>query len=101
MKDKYRTKVTSNSYTDIIPYYNYETTEPGWRDGMVTGNGENGVICSCSPYSETLIYQNMYFIMPTPEPRFTPPEVTAELHEARQAVINFDDSWNVHDRIRT
>ena len=101
MKDKYRTKVISNSYTDIIPYYNYETTEPGWRDGMVTGNGENGVICSCSPYSETLIYQNMYFIMPTPEPRFTPPEVTAELHEARQAVINFDDSWNVHDRIRT
>lgn len=101
MSKKYKTKISSNSFTEIIPYYNYDNTEAGLRDGMVTGNGENGVVCSCSPYSETLIYQNMYFIMPSRQPRIIPPEVTSELNEARQAVINFDDSWNVHDRNRT
>jgi alpha-L-fucosidase 2 len=98
---KFRTKMNSNSFTEIIPYYHYSRTESGWRDGMVAGNGENGVVCSCSPYSETLIYQNIYFNMPSRQPRFVPPEVTKELEEARQAVINFDDSWNVHDRKRT
>ena len=94
-------KVSSESYSEILPYHEYTRTESGWRDSLVTGNGENGVVCSCSPYSDTLIYQNMYFIMPTTEPRFTPPEVTKELHEARQAVIGFDDTWNVHGRKRT
>lgn len=101
MSQKYKTKISSNSFTEVIPYYHYDKTEGGWRDGMVAGNGENGVVCSCSPYSETLIYQNMYFIMPSRQPRVVPPEVTNELNEARQAVINFDDSWNVHDRKRT
>jgi len=101
MGNKYSTKISSNSFTEIIPYYHYGRKESGWRDGMVSGNGENGVVCSCSPYSETLIYQNMYFIMPSREPRFVPPEVTNELNEARQDVIHFDDSWNVHDRERT
>ena len=101
MTNKYSTKITSNSFTEIIPNYQYNKTESGWRDGMVTGNGENGVVCSCSPYSEALIYQNMYFIIPSGQPRIVPPEVANELHEARQAVINFDDSWNVHDRRRT
>lgn len=101
MSNKYSTKITSNSFTELIPYYQYDKTESGWRDGMVSGNGENGVVCSCAPYSETLIYQNMYFIMPSSQPRMVPSEVTKELHEARQAVINFDDSWNVHDRKRT
>ena len=101
MLQKYKTKISSNSFTEIIPYHHYEKTESGWRDGMVTGNGENGVVCSCSPYSETLIYQNMYFIIPSRQPRFVPDQVTNELNEARQAVMNSDDSWNVHDRRRT
>lgn len=101
MSNQYQTRISSDSFSEIIPYYNYSRTEGGWRDGMVTGNGEQGVVCSCSPYCEALIYQNMYFLMPSRQPRFTPPEVTGELHEARQAVINFDDSWNVHDRNRT
>lgn len=101
MLNKYRKKISSNTFTEIIPYYQYNKTESGWRDGMVTGNGENGVVCSCSPYAETLIYQNMYFIIPSGQPRVVPPEVTNELYEARQAVINYDDSWNVHDRKRT
>lgn len=101
MSHKYQTKIASNSYTEVFPYCRYTKTEGGWRDGMVTGNGENGVVCSGSPYSETYIFQNMYFIMPSRQPRFVPPEVTGELPAARQAVINFDDSWNVNDRNRT
>ena len=101
MTHKSKTKIFSNSFTELLPYSRYEAKESGWRDGMVTGNGENGVVCSCSPYLETLIYQNISFIMPSRQPRVVPKEVTAELNEARQAVINFDDSWNVHDRNRT
>lgn len=101
MSYKHSKKIRSNSYTDIVPYYPYSKIDGGWRDGMVTGNGENGVVCACSPYSETYIFQNMYFIMPSREPRHVPPEVSDQLHEARQAVINYDDTWNIHDRNRT
>lgn len=101
MSYNHNKRISSNSYTDIVPYYPYSKIDGGWRDGMVTGNGENGVVCTCSPYSETYIFQNMYFIMPSRAPRFVPPEVTGELHEARRAVINYDDTWNVHDRKRT
>ena len=72
-----------------------------WQDGMVLGNGRTGVICSCSPYEEAIVFQNMDFVIPKDEPRFTPPEVRGELEEARQAVINLDESWDVHDRKRT
>lgn len=79
-----------------------ETDAAGeWQDGMVLGNGRTGVICSCSPYEETIVFQNMDFVIPKDEPRFTPPEVRGELEEARQAVINLDESWDVHDRKRT
>ena len=100
MKKNFK-RYVSNSFTKVIPYAAYGNNEPGWRDGMISGNGENGVACSCAPYSDTLSYQNMYLLMPSPEPRFVPPELTGQLEEARQAVINFDDTWNVHDRIRT
>ena len=93
--------VSARTFTEVVPYYQYERTEGGWRDGMVTGNGHTGVICSSAPYSETLIYQNIEFIMPSRDPRKTPEEVTSQLHEARQAVVNSDDMWNVHDRKRT
>ena len=101
MEMKNRKKVMSDSFTTVIPYQHYGVTEAGWQDGMVTGNGENGAVCSCSPYEETIVYQNMYLIMPSPEPRFVPAEVSAQLEEARQAVINFDDTWDVHGRNRT
>ncbi len=101
MAEKFQTKAVSGMYTEVILHSREPRTAAGWRDGMVTGDGEQGVVCSGSPYSQTLIYQNMFFIMPTRQPRFTPPEVTGELHEARQAVIHFDDTWNVHGRKRT
>ena len=101
MKTEICVKNISGSFTEIVPYRAYEKKEADWRDGLVTGNGEQGAVCACSPYSETIILQNMHFIMPSRQSRVVPPELTAELHEARQAVINFDDQWNVHGRKRT
>ena len=72
-----------------------------WQEGLVAGNGHSGVICSCDPYEEVLTYQNIELLMPTEEPRMTPPEVGGELQEARQAVLRMDDTWNVHGRKRT
>ena len=45
-----------------------EVTEEGdlsWCEGMISGNGEQGVIVAGSPYSDTLIFQNINFIMPS------------------------------------
>ena len=56
-----------------------------WQERLVAGNGHSGVICSCEPYEEVLTYQNIELLMPTEEPRMTPPEVGSELQEARQA----------------
>ena len=72
-----------------------------WQERLVAGNGHSGVICSCDPYEEVLTYQNIELLMPTEEPRMTPPEVGSELQEARQAVLHMDATWNVHGRKRT
>lgn len=94
-------RVYSNKYWEVKPFP--ESVEEGrsWREGMVGGNGENGFITSGAPYSDTIIYQNINFIMPSDEPRYTPEELLSEFEEARQAVINFDDTWDVHGRKRT
>ncbi len=91
----------SNTYTKTEYYKKDKQNCKFWRDGMVGGNGENGFITNSSPYDECIIFQNIHFIMPSRDPRFTPAEVSNELHQARQAVINFDDSWNVNGRTRT
>lgn len=72
-----------------------------WKDGPVAGNGRIGVVNADNGNEAIYIFQNMDFIMPTGEPRYTPTEITGELHEARQAVINGDDSWDVNGRKRT
>lgn len=89
-------RVYSNSFSNVT-----DNKDLSWCDGMISGNGEQGVIASGAPYTETLIYQNIHFIMPSDQPRHTPMEVTGELDEARQAVINMDDSWDMHGRMRT
>lgn len=86
------TKYYAESWTDL--------GGRGWTDGMITGNGENGVITTGSPYEDRMIFQYMYFNFPSSMPRVSPDE-TAYLDEARQAVFNLDDSWNVHGRSRT
>ena len=94
-------KSFSTVFTELVPYANNDEDRQSWQQGMVTGNGENGAILAGSPYNDTLIYQNIRFLMPTNDPRSTPDEVTAELQEARQAVITGDDSWDIHGRNAT
>ncbi len=95
------TKSFATEYTELVRYANNFEDSLSWFDGMVSGNGENGVVVAGSPYSDSLIYQNINFIMPSNDPRYTPDEVTSELHDARQAVIDFDDTWDVNGRNRT
>lgn len=73
----------SNEFTQLDEKRNGKTL---WRDGMVSGNGEQGVITSGAPYSDTLIYQNIRFILPNANPRVTP-DTADELESVRQAII--------------
>lgn len=91
----------SKKFSQIKPYDDYNVTDVPWHEAMVAGNGRLGVLESCAPIEDSLIYQNVEFVMPSEEPRHVPYEVTAQLDEARQSVINFDDTWNIHDRKRT
>ena len=92
------TKSFATEYTELVPYANNDKDRLSWQEGMVTGNGENGAVVAGSPYGDTHIFQNINFIMPSNDPRRTPDEVTAQLEEARQAVINYDDTWDIHGR---
>ena len=73
----------SNEFTQLDEKRNGKTL---WRDGMVSGNGEQGVITSGAPYSDTLIYQNIHFILPNANPRVTP-DTADELESVRQSII--------------
>ena len=94
-------KAFATEYTELVPYAQEHEDTISWFDGMVSGNGENGVVVAGSPYSDSHIYNNINFLMPSNDPRYTPDEVTGELHDARQSVINGDDSWDVNGRQST
>ena len=75
-----------------------------WRQGMISGNGLQGVISSGSPYSDTLIYQNMHFIMPNRNVRYCP-DTTDELETVKQNITagkdivdnaSYDDVYSFH-----
>ncbi|MEK4251114.1 glycosyl hydrolase family 95 catalytic domain-containing protein [Paenibacillus sp. FSL W7-1287] len=80
-------------------YREIPTENPGhaWREGMVSGNGENGYITAGSPYSDTFIFQNIWFIFPSSEPRTIPQELTGQLDEARENVFNLNENWKIKD----
>ncbi len=61
-----------------------------WRQGMVSGNGLQGVVTSGSPYSDSLIYQNIHFIMPNEKPR-TCPVTSDELETVKQNIVKGED----------
>ena len=67
-----------------------ENKTDSWRQGMVSGNGRQGVITSGAPYSDTLIYQNIHFIMPNQNAR-TCPVTSDELETVKQHIINGED----------
>ncbi len=80
------------SYSEL--YYELSETSKNntdfWRHGMISGNGLQGVITSGSPYSDTLIYQNMHFIMPNKNVRYCP-DTAHELETVKQNIANGTD----------
>lgn len=94
-------KADASVYFDSLKRISYSTSyeeisEKGknktdvWRNGMISGNGIQGVVVSGSPYSDTLIYQNMHFIMPNENAR-TSPDTSAELETVKQNIIKGED----------
>ena len=82
------TSTAKSSYTTNFTQLKESSNgKMSWRDGMVSGNGEQGVITSGAPYSDTLIYQNIRFILPNANPRVTP-NTADELETVRQAIVN-------------
>lgn len=81
----------ASTYTEV------PTSNPGraWREGMISGNGENGYITSGSPYSDTFIFQYMWFNYPSRDPRVIPEELTGQLAEARWNVFHLNDQWKI------
>ncbi|RIX59668.1 hypothetical protein D3P08_05930 [Paenibacillus nanensis] len=81
----------ARTYTEV------PATDPGraWREGMVSGNGENGYIMSGSPYNDSIIFQYMWFNFPSPDPREIPEELTGQLDDARRNVFQLNDQWKI------
>lgn len=61
-----------------------------WREGMVTGNGSQGAVISGSPYDDTIIFQNIHFILPNDNPRVNP-DTSAQPEEVRRNIIEGRD----------
>lgn len=84
--------ITKASYSEL--YYeisqNSKNVTDTWRQGMISGNGIQGVITSGSPYSDTLIYQNMHFIMPNKNVRYCP-DTSDELETVKQNIANSEN----------
>lgn len=78
----------STSFSEISE--NGKNKTDVWRNGMISGNGLQGVVAAGSPYSDTLIYQNMHFIMPNKNAR-TSPDTSSELDGVRQNIIKGED----------
>lgn len=80
-------KVYSKKYTQVEDKGQRKKKVRLWREGFMTGNGENGVINAGSPYDDTLIYQNINFIMPCDTIRDSV-DISDRLDEVRQTIIN-------------
>lgn len=63
-----------------------------WRQGMICGNGKQGVVISGAPYDETFIFQDIDFILPNKNYRGNY-DITADLEPTRQAIINHDNGY--------
>lgn len=69
---------------------NKTNSTEAWRNGMVCGNGRQGAVVSGSPYEDTLIFQNIHFIMPNNNPR-TCPDTSDELENVKQSIVKGED----------
>lgn len=69
---------------------NRKNSTSSWRQGMISGNGLQGVITSGSPYNDSLIFQNMHFIMPNKNVRYCP-DTADELETVKQSIVKGKD----------
>ena len=92
----------SDTYYELLDNEKNETD--AWRHGMVSGNGEQGFISSGSPYADSLIFQNIHFVMPNRNKLVTPDSADV-LDKVRQAVVKgeavadaqtYDDVYAFH-----
>lgn len=92
----------STKYTELSA--SKENKTDAWRQGMISGNGLQGVITSGAPYEDTLIFQNMHFIMPNENIRYCP-DTSDELETVKQSIIageditddaSYDDVYRFH-----
>ncbi len=77
----------STTYTELSKKKN---KTKAWRQGMVSGNGLQGFVAAGSPYSDTLVFQNMHFIMPNVNDRVCP-DTSDELETVMQNIVNGKD----------
>ncbi|QYR23103.1 glycoside hydrolase family 95 protein [Paenibacillus sp. sptzw28] len=91
VKRMYQKGNYASTYTEV------PASNPGlaWREGMISGNGENGYITSGSPYTDSFIFQYMWFNYPSRDPRVIPEELTGQLADARWNVFNLNDGWKI------
>ncbi|MGN0183467.1 MAG: glycosyl hydrolase family 95 catalytic domain-containing protein, partial [Candidatus Ornithomonoglobus sp.] len=83
----------SSRYTEITTLNSYgERGTDGWRNGLVTGNGENGVIDSAAPAEDVMIFQNMKFSYPTNAIRVTP-DMSSVREETIRDIIEYDGEY--------
>ena len=76
----------SSGYTELKE--TKRNSEQAWRDGMFSGNGEQGFITSGAPYSDSIIFQNAQFVMPADAAQPQPDDGQATMDEVRQALLN-------------
>ncbi len=77
----------SNSYNPAKWQDYWSNGDESWRDGLVTGNGENGLLEDCAPEEDVMIFQNVKFNYPSGAQRETP-ELESVMDDARQSLLN-------------
>ncbi len=90
-------KAFATTFHEVKVYPKGKTQGRFWRDGMIGGNGKLGFVNAGSPYNDTIIYQDVDYIMPSDRDRSYMPDLTEDLEPTKQAIVNLDMSWTVAD----
>ncbi|MBR5535663.1 MAG: glycoside hydrolase N-terminal domain-containing protein, partial [Clostridia bacterium] len=82
---------------NAIPSRHTNSGSRAWRDGLISGDGEQGYVTSGEPYNDAFVFQYNFFNYPSSQPRVIPNELTGQLEEARENVFNLNDGWKIKD----
>ena len=85
----------STTFSTVKKNPKTKTAGRAWRDGFIGGDGKLGFVNAGAPYDDTLMMQDVDYIMPSPRARDELPDQSAALEQARQAIVSFDDSYKV------